>query len=128
MTKNRRLANAIRKWLLDHDMWQDVTIYFDGKAYNTRDPENGKFYYNDPSHLVEYEDDPSFYFDCVNPDNVSMSFEGPVCHMLYYDEYPRLKKSFDKIFERFGVYYEFGDHWNCTCYEKGDNNVSYTNA
>lgn len=120
MTKNRKLANAIRKWLLDHDMWQDVTIYFDGKAYGTHDPENGKFYYNDRSHLVEYDADPSFYFDYVNPDNVSMSFEGPVCHMLYYGEYPRLKKSFDKIFESFGIYYEFGDHWNFTCYEKGE--------
>ena len=55
-----------------------------------------------------------------NPNNVSMSFEGPVCHVIYYEENPALKKSFDEIFERFGVYYTFGNYWNFTCYEKGE--------
>lgn len=28
--------------------------------------------------------------------------------MLYYDEYPAIRKGFDKIFEKYGLYYEFG--------------------
>lgn len=120
MTKNRKLANAIRKWLLDHDMWQDVTIYFDGVVYGTYDPEDGKYYYNNPNHLIEYKDNPEKYFNYVNPNNVSMSFEGPICHVIYYEENPALKKSFDEIFECFGVYYTFGNYWNFTCYEKGE--------
>ena len=42
--------------------------------------------------------------------------EGPVCEMLYYDEYPAIRKGFDKIFEKYGLYYEFGHHWNFSCY------------
>lgn len=45
-----------------------------------------------------------------------MSFEGPVCEMLYYGILPSVRKEFDKIFERYGLYYEFGHHWNFSCY------------
>lgn len=113
-----KLAVEIRSFLLDHDMWQDVTIYFNGKAFSTYNKKTGKFHYNDAEHLVVLEDeDPRFYFKYVNPDHIlSMSFEGPVCEMLYYEEYPAIRKKFDAIFEKYGLYYEFGDHWNFSCY------------
>lgn len=80
-------------------MWQDVNIYFNGKRFTTRDRETGKYHYNDREHLIEEEDqDPRNYFEYVNPNHIlSMSFEGPVCEMLYYDEYPAIRKGFDKI-------------------------------
>lgn len=49
-----------------------------------------------------------------------MAFEGTVCHMLWYGTNPGIKKKFDKIFEKRGLYYEFGDHWNFTCYYIGE--------
>ena len=50
------------------------------------DPVTGKYYYNDREHLIEEENqNPRTYFEYVNPDHIlSMSFEGPVCEMLYY--------------------------------------------
>lgn len=40
------LAKEIREFLLEHGLWQDVDIYFNGKKYTSYDPENGEYYYN----------------------------------------------------------------------------------
>lgn len=113
-----QLAVEIREYLLEHEMLQDVDIYFNHKRFGCKDPESGKYYYNDRENLfVEEGIEPQTYFEYVNPDHIlSMSFEGPVCEMLYYDEYPAIRKGFDAIFEKYGLYYEFGHHWNFSCY------------
>lgn len=111
------LAKEIREFLLEHGLWQDVDIYFNGKKYTSYDPENGEYYYNDREHLIEVADQPERHFEYVNPEHIlSMSFEGPVCEMLYYGILPSVRREFDKIFERYGLYYEFGHHWNFSCY------------
>ena len=112
------LAKEIREFLLEHGLWQDVDIYFNGKRFTSHDPETGKYYYNDRKHLFEEENkDPRTYLEYVNSDHIlSMSFEGPVCEMLYYGILPSVRREFDKIFERYGLYYEFGHHWNFSCY------------
>lgn len=91
---------------------------FHGKRFTSRDPETGKYYYNDRGHLFEEENkDPRTYLEYVNSDHIlSMSFEGAVCEMLYYGILPSVRREFDKIFERYGLYYEFGHHWNFSCY------------
>ena len=98
------LAKEIREFLLEHGLWQDVDIYFNGKRFTQHDPVTGKYYYNDREHLIEEENqDPRTYFEYVNPDHIlSMSFEGPVCEMLYYGILPSVRREFDKIFERYG--------------------------
>ena len=99
-------------------MWVDVDIYFNGKCFTTYDKATGKFYYNDREHLVVREnEDPGTYFEYVNPDHIlSMSFEGDVCYMVYYGEAPELLRQFNAIFKKYGLYYEFGNHWNLSCY------------
>ena len=116
-----QLAVEIRDFLLEHSLWIDVDIYFNGKRFSTHDKATGKFYYNDREHLVvEENEDPRRYFEYVADDHIlSMSFEGVVCEMLYYGELPTVRREFDKIFEKYGVYYEFGNHWNFTCYYGG---------
>ena len=117
MTRNRKLANEIREWLLDHDMWIDTTIYFDGVAYSTDDREV-HFYYNDREHLVELKDqDPRRYFEYVaKPHILSMSFEGPLYDILNYGPWD-LEDEFRNIFKKYGVYFEMGDAWNLSCYK-----------
>ncbi len=113
------LAVEIREFLLAEEMWQDVTIYFNGKAFSTYDKENGKYYYNDREHLVVQEDeDPERYFEYVNPEHIlSMSFEGPVYEMVNcWPGYSSIQKRFDSIFEKYGIYYELGNSWNLSCY------------
>lgn len=112
------MATEIREFLLEHEIWIDVDIYFNGKRFTSHDPADGKYYYNDREHLiVEENKNPRDYFEYVAEDHIlSMSFDGIVCEMLYYGEMPATKRAFDKIFEKYGVYYEFGHHWNFTCY------------
>lgn len=113
-----QMAVEIREFLLDNGLWVDIDIYFNGRRFSTHDKAAGKYYYNDREHLVvEENEDPKRYFEYVAEDHIlSMSFEGMLCEVLYYGEFPAVKREFDKIFEKYGVYYEFGHHWNFTCY------------
>lgn len=117
----KKMAVEIRELLLDAGMWQDTEIYFNGKRFTSHDPADDKYYYNDREHLiVEENQNPRTYFEYVAEEHIlSMAFEGPVCEMIYYGVYPAVKKKFDKIFEKYGVYYEQGDHWNLTCFYIG---------
>lgn len=118
--RNERLAKAIRKWLLDREMWIDTTIYFNGKAFSTND-RHDNFYYNDPEHLIVLEDqDPRDYFEYVNePHILSMSFEGPLYEVLngYCYGWVELYDSFTELLEKYGVLFELGDAWNLSCFE-----------
>ena len=112
-----QLALEIREFLLEHDMWVDTDIFFNGKMF-TQKGSDGSWHYNDHENLFCYDGkDPRDYFEYENPDHIlSMSFEGPVCHMIYYGEAPGLLKKFDAIFRKYGLYYELGNHWNLSCY------------
>lgn len=116
-----KLAVEVGQFLIDHEMWQDVAIYFNGKCFTTYDKEAGKYYYNDPDHLIVVENkDPNDYFDYVAEEHVlSMGFEGPLYALINYPQgtgdYRKLYK-FNQIFKNYGLYYELGDAWNLSCY------------
>ena len=116
------LAKEVRQFLLDNELWTDVRIYFNGKAFSTNDRRGN--YDNDPDHPVVLEgEDPHAYFEYVSNDDVmSMSFEGDFygC-MNFYCEYGadfdiRIQTEFDDILKKYGVYYELGHAWNLSCY------------
>lgn len=117
------LAVEIRQFLLDNNIWQDTTIYFNGKAFST-DDRQGNYFYNDPEHLVVLENqDPADYFTyTASPHILSMSFEGPLLGCLnYHNEYGaafdnRIQTELAAILDRHGLYYELGDRWNLSCY------------
>lgn len=114
------LAVEIREFLLEHDMWQDVDIYFNHKRFGRKGPD-GHYYYNDREHLfVEEGVEPETYFEYVAHDHIlSMAFEGPVYYMINGYGHMGLAKKFNQIFEKRGIYYEQGDAWNFTCYYIG---------
>lgn len=118
--QKEQLAVEIRTFLLEHDMWQDTNIYFNGKCFCTYDPEIGKYYYNDPEHLVVLNDqNPRTYFRYVADDHIlSMSFEGPAYEMIngYGFGFRKWLEEFSGILKKYGVYYEQGDAWNLSCY------------
>lgn len=117
--KIEALAVEIRSFLLQYKLWQDVTIYFNGKAFSTGDG-NGYCFYNDPDHLIVLKDqDPKRCFEYVG-DILSMSFEGPFYECLNDCGYPSfdnmIQDKFQKILDKYGVYYELGDAWNLTLF------------
>jgi hypothetical protein len=112
------LAVEIREFLLQHNIWIDTEIYFNGKRFTTRNPETKEYHYNDRENLfVEENQNPRDYFEYVAEDHIlSMSFEGPVYSMINCYGYYGLTQKFDEIFKKYGVYYEQGNAWNLTCY------------
>lgn len=111
------LAKDIYNWLIEHEMWIDVAIYYDGKRMHTIGKEGDKtvFRYNGEPFIDEA--DPRTYFEYVAyPHILSMSFEGPLYDLLNYG-FDDLENEFEEVFKKHGVYYELGNAWNLTCYE-----------
>lgn len=113
------LAYEIRDFLIKHELWQDVRIYFNGKALATSDGK-GNFGYNDPDKLFIIEDqDPRNYFDYAG-DYLSMSFEGPLYDILncygHFEDYNKINQQFNKLIGKYGFYYEQGYSWSLTLY------------
>ena len=117
--QKEQLATEIFEWLVEHEMWVDVCIYFNGIRWSTHNKETNEFCYNEHKYY-EDEADSKDYFEYVNEPNIlSMSFEGPLYHVLnaYVPGWVKLEDEFRKIFEKYGLYYELGHAWNFTCYE-----------
>lgn len=119
-TEIEQMAQEIRAWLIEHNLWMDCRIYFNGKAYATDRTINGhtEFAYNNPQKLFILEnEDPRNYFEYVG-DILSMSFEGDLYDILNSEYSGRLYEDFSNIFERHDCYYELGNSWNLTAVYK----------
>ena len=116
--KREEMATEIFEWLVEHELWVDVCIYFNGKRWGTHNIETGEFYYNQRKYY-EAEADPRDYFEYVRePENIlSMSFEGPLYEILNGYGGHHLAEEFVKIFEKYGLYIELGNSWNLTACE-----------
>lgn len=109
------LARDVYQWLIDHEMWIDTCIYFNGKRWSTTDGK--QFRYN--GEPFEDEADPRDYFEYVAKEHIlSMSFEGTLYEVLNAccPGWVKLESEFMKIFQRHGCYFEMGHAWNLTCY------------
>lgn len=117
--KIEALATEILDFLLEHEIWIDTHIYFNGKCWSSHNKETGTFHYNDKENVYEYEADPRDYFEYVREPNIlSMSFEGPLYEVMNgYFANDGLEEKFSKILEKYGLYYELGHAWNLSCYE-----------
>ncbi len=117
--QTERLATEIFNWLVDNELWVDVSIYFNGKRWSTTNKDCTEFCYNERKYF-ECEAEPKDYFEYVREPNIlSMTFEGALYEVLngYVSGWIKLEKDFNKIFEKYGLYYELGNAWNLSCYE-----------
>lgn len=119
-SKYKLLAIDIYEFCKKHDLWEDNTIYFDGKAWSNSETWTGVKGKKITEDLYEYDDkNPSNYFEYANPKTLSMSFEGGLNHILngYTRGCAKLEEQFSKLFEKYGLYYEMGYAWSLSCYE-----------
>lgn len=115
--KTENLAKEIHSFLVNNGLWVDVAIYFNGKCWSTNNKDYTEFCYNE-NRYFEKEANPKDYFEYVaEPNILSMSFEGDLYDILngYYGF--KLEAEFEKIFEKYGLYYELGNAWNLSCHE-----------
>ena len=120
------LAGEIVAFLKAYDIADGVSIYYNGDVIRSKTEykNNGEYSYS----WVKTENvDPHKYFEYAAYDHIlSMSFEGGLYDVLNYSGGSMMDK-FEKIFERYGLYYELGNAWNLSCYTiSGDTEVEYT--
>ena len=110
--KIEKLADDIVKFLENYRMIYGTCIYYNGKRINDGQLEDGEF-------------DPHDYFDSAAYNHIlSMSFEGTLYSALNYGG--SIAEKFNKIFKKYGLYYEQGDAWNLTVYPSDEMEVEYT--
>lgn len=118
--KMELLAKDIYKFCIKKDLWGDNIIYFNGKAWSSSPEWSGVDGKKIGDMLYEYDDkNPTDYFEYANPDTLSMSFEGPLNHVLngYVKGWTKLEQQFSKLFAKYGLYYEMGYAWSLSAYE-----------
>ena len=107
------LKDRVIELLKDHGLFIDTCIYVNGDRYRSdeREPEG---------YVIDEDCDPGVYFEYVRHDGniFAMSFEGPLNHVLngYVRDSGGFVDEFDALFAEYGLYYEYGDAWNFSCY------------
>ena len=118
--RNESLVYDIYNWCKKRNRWGDNTIYFNGKALSNLPDWNGDKGKKIAEDLYEYENrNPLDYFEYANPSTVSMSFEGPLYSVLngYVAGWMKKEAELEKLFEKYGYYFEYGHAWNLSAYE-----------
>ncbi len=103
-----KIVKEIEKFIVKHGLNTDMRIYFNGIAWD---------YDSSGNKTILKGLKASDFFDYANDKTISLSFEGGLYEVLnnYMDF--TLKNKFDNMLEKFGVYYELGNAWNCSIYE-----------
>lgn len=107
------LGNKVVKLCRKND-YIDTSVYYDGKRYRIErvyDEANDK-----PITTVIVDDDchPGKYFEYYNNNHIlSMAFEGELYSLMNYGNGC---EELEKLFAKYGVYYELGNSWNLSVY------------
>ena len=126
-TNIEELANEIIDFLNTKCLSDGVNIYYNGNVVRAKteyNDANDKVVY---TWLKSYGVNPHDYFEyCAYEHILSMSFEGPLYDVLNYT-FGRKEEEFRAIFDKYGLYYEFGNAWNLSAYLSDDDiEVEYT--
>ena len=110
MTKQMKCAMDVAKVLAKHEAHGDVSIYVDHKRYSVN--ADGTLRYDIDAEAKDY-------FEYAG-DFLSMSFEGILYDYINYSfEFrytPKVLVELDKVFKKYGKYYELGNAWNLSLY------------
>lgn len=119
-TKAEKCAFEIINFLIRHEMWQDTSVYVNGKRYSCYDGEH--YQYDSTWDCVFREDNinPRDYLEYTS-DFVTMTFEGPFYEVVNY-YYPMslcdsLLAEFNDILKKYNKYYELGHAWSLALYD-----------
>lgn len=123
-----QLANEVMAWLIRNELDMDVSIYYNNQKMTH------KYHFDKDYNIV---DDGIVTEKDVNPHQITqwaaynhiltMTFEGGLYSLLNYSG-GKLETEFKNLFAKYGLYYEFGEAWNLTCYPINPNEleIEYT--
>jgi len=106
----QQIAKKIANWLEKNDLTEEVRIYFDNQCWT----------WNNEEMIVIDDMKASTYFEYANDETISMSFEGPLYHVMNYhwssEEAGQLYGEFLDLMKGEPLYFEMGNAWNCSAY------------
>ena len=118
-TNMKKLAEEIIDFLTEEELFWDVCIYVDNQAWQsnkysgtevteTQTKKGNKYY-------VKTDVDVTKQLEYNNPKTITMTFEGPLYHMVNEHAYDQ---KLDKLFlNKYGLYFEQGYAWSMAAYE-----------
>lgn len=125
------MAYRLMRYLVSQELFADSRIYFKKKdtwcAMQLNEPQttpnSEKIVHNNGNKSYELwlikDINPNDYFEW-NGDVLSMSFEGPLYHILnmteWLDKHSYVREQLRNFFSTYGLYYELGDAWNFSVY------------
>ena len=125
-TNIEEMANEIIAFLEKHELASDVSIYFNGKVMRSHDEWDENDNYKAIWTITENVNPHDYFEYCAFNHILSMSFEGALYDVLNYT-FGKREQQFLAIFEKYGLYYEFGHSWNLSAYpDKDDMDIEYT--
>ena len=120
-TQKYKLADLIIKFLIEHELWQDVNIYTNGDRFSSN-PQSGY------DKLTKYKmpvwransNDIEIPCEYGNKGTLTMTFEGPLYSVFNYHESmdycDKITDEFSAILEKYGLWYEMGHAWSLSLY------------
>ena len=113
-----QFANEIMTYLEKHHLDSDVCIYYNNRRLRHEyDPYEIDAFVDK---IVEEDMNPFNYFEYANREHIlSMSFEGPLYDEINY-RMGKHTERLQKIFEKYGCYWELGHSWNLSAYPLDD--------
>lgn len=113
--KIEQLAMEIISFLKKYGLQDSVCIYFNNKRWRIKSEYLGNGEFHDEE-VIEDNMNPLDYFKYANDHHIlSMSFEGGLYEVLNYT-YGKRENQFLSIFEKYDLYYEFGNAWNLSAF------------
>lgn len=114
----RNLAEQLINHFAKIDCWYEMGIYVANERWSSdqhagdekRTTKNGVTYY------VTKNIDIKRQMEYSNPDTVSLYFEGPLYHLINYQDYDCVEKLTDKFLKPYGLYFEQGEAWNMAAF------------
>lgn len=114
--KMDELALDLIDFLQKNNLFHDITIYVNQKRLSSNPSEQatehktpfGAYYVTNNINVAEF-------IEYNNPDTITMSFEGPLYHMINYGS-QKEQNRFENIFKKYGLYTEQGYAWSLAAY------------
>ena len=111
-----QLANEVMDWLIRNELSMDVCIYYNNQKMQHKYHFDKDYNIVNDGVIVEKDADPHQITQWAAHDHIlTMTFEGGLYSLLNYNG-GKLEIEFENLFNKYGLYYEFGEAWNLTCY------------
>lgn len=116
--RRQELLEKLVRLLRDRDMLHDVCIYAGDRRYFSEEHDWHDDLTKDERLGLCYQEgiDVREYLEYSNPETLTVTFEGPMYAELNYGE-GRLERELNALFERYGLYMEYGHAWSLSLWE-----------